>query len=103
MMAAKTANLYARIEPEIKEQAESILSSLGIPVSNAINMFYKQIILQRGLPFAVRLPEVKPLGIESLTKEGLDAEIGKGYADMLAGDTESAEKAFADIRKKYGI
>lgn len=51
IMAAKSANLYARIEPEVKEQAESILSALGIPASNAINMFYKQIILQRGLPF----------------------------------------------------
>lgn len=46
-MAAKTANLYARIEPDVKEQAEHILSALGIPVSNAINIFYKQIILQR--------------------------------------------------------
>lgn len=49
-MAAKSANLYARIEPDVKEKAESILSALGIPASNAINMFYKQIILQRGLP-----------------------------------------------------
>ena len=49
-MASKTANLYARIEPDVKEQAEYILNSLGIPVSNAINMFYKQIILQRGIP-----------------------------------------------------
>ena len=44
-MAAKSANLYARIDPEVKEQAKSILSALGIPASNAINMFYKQIIL----------------------------------------------------------
>ena len=40
-MAAKSANLYARIEPDVKEKAESILSALGIPVSSAINMFYK--------------------------------------------------------------
>ena len=33
-MAAKSANLYARIEPEVKEQAKSILSALGIPASN---------------------------------------------------------------------
>ena len=51
---AKTSNLYARIEPEVKEQAEDILSALGIPVSNAINMFYKQIILHRGIPFESR-------------------------------------------------
>ena len=53
---SKTANLYVRIEPELKEQAEKILSALGIPASNAINMFYKQIILQRGLPFDLKLP-----------------------------------------------
>ena len=53
---AKSANLYARIEPDIKEQAEAILSALGIPASNAITMFYKQIILQKGLPFEVKLP-----------------------------------------------
>ena len=41
-MATKSANLYARIEPEVKEKAESILSALGIPASSAINMFYKQ-------------------------------------------------------------
>ena len=58
-MATKSANLYARIEPEVKEQAESILSTLGIPASNAINMFYKQIILNRGLPFEVKIPTAK--------------------------------------------
>ena len=39
---AKSANLYARIEPNVKNEAEAILSQLGIPASNAINMFYKQ-------------------------------------------------------------
>ena len=41
MRYGETANLYARIEPDVKEQAESILAALGIPASNAINMFYK--------------------------------------------------------------
>ena len=42
---AKSANLNARIEPELKEQAEEILAALGIPASNAITMFYRQIII----------------------------------------------------------
>lgn len=102
-MAAKSANLYARIEPDVKEQAESILAALGIPASNAINMFYKQIILQRGLPFEVRLPAEKPLSMGALSKEELDEEIGKGYADMLTARTEPADKAFADIRKEHDL
>lgn len=67
-MAAKSANLYARIEPHVKEQAESILSALGIPASNAINMFYKQIILQRGLPFEVKMPSARPVDMSTLSE-----------------------------------
>lgn len=70
-MAAKSANLYARIEPDVKEQAEKILSALGIPASNAINMFYKQIILNRGLPFEVKLPTSRPVDVAKLTDKGI--------------------------------
>lgn len=102
-MAAKTANLYARIEPDVKEQAESILATLGIPASNAITMFYKQIILNRGLPFEVKIPTGKPLNVAELTQAEMDAELEKGYADMLAGRTKPARQAFADIRRDYGL
>ncbi len=102
-MAAKTANLYARIEPEVKEQAESILSSLGIPTSNAINMFYKQIIFQKGLPFEVKIPSTEPLDMRTLSEEQMDMELGKGYADMKAGRTKTANKTFEDIHKDYDL
>lgn len=102
-MAVKSANLYARIEPDVKEQAESILSALGIPASNAINMFYKQIILNRGLPFEVKIPETGPANVSKLSEAELNVELERGYADMKAGRTKSARQAFADIRKDYGI
>jgi len=102
-MAVKSANLYARIEPDVKEQAETILSALGIPVSNAINMFYKQIILQRGLPFEVKLPFARPADMSVLSEAGMNAELEKGYADMKAGKTKPANAVFADIRKDYNL
>ena len=100
---AKTANLYARIEPDVKEQAEAILSALGIPASNAINMFYKQIILQRGLPFEVKMPAARLADVSVLSDAEVDAELEKGYADMKEGRTKSVKSAFADIRKDYGL
>jgi len=103
VIMAKSANLYVRIEPEIKEQAEKILSTLGIPASNAINMFYKQIILQRGLPFEVKIPERTPIDINTLGTEGLHVELEKGYVDMKAGRTKDTQNVFADIRKDYGL
>lgn len=99
---SKSANLYARIEPEVKEQAEMILNALGIPASNAITMFYKQIILQKGLPFEVKLPE-EHMNVSRMTDEQLNAELEKGYANMQAEQTISAKEAFADIRREYGV
>ena len=102
-MATKSANLYARIEPDVKEQAEKILAALGIPASNAINMFYKQIILNKGLPFEVKLPSASPIDISDLGAEVLDAELEKGYADYVTGRTKPAIQAFADIHKDYNV
>ena len=99
---AKSANLYARIEPDLKEQAENILTALGIPASNALTMFYKQIILQNGLPFEVKLPE-HPLDVSRMTASQLDAELEKGYADAKAGRTIPVEQAFANVRKEFGV
>ncbi|MBE6010233.1 MAG: type II toxin-antitoxin system RelB/DinJ family antitoxin [Lachnospiraceae bacterium] len=53
---AKTSNIYVRIEPGLKDEAEEILAALGLSPSNAVVMFYKQIMLHKGLPFAVKMP-----------------------------------------------
>jgi len=57
-----------RIEPEIKEQAELVLSELGIPMANAINLFLRQVILQKGIPFDVKLPQKKLLDYNALSR-----------------------------------
>ncbi|MDY6268283.1 MAG: type II toxin-antitoxin system RelB/DinJ family antitoxin [Selenomonadaceae bacterium] len=102
-MATKTATLYARMEPEVKEEAEHILAALGMSASNAITLFYKQIILQRGLPFSVKLPPARPLSLAGLTDEELGCELQKGYDDLAAGHTKPAHQVFAEIRKDYGL
>jgi DNA-damage-inducible protein J len=52
----KTAAVHSRIQPEIKEQAESILHRLGLSPTEAIRIFYTQITLKQGLPFEVAIP-----------------------------------------------
>ena len=102
-MAAKSANLFVRLEPDVKEEAEKILDILGISASSAIDIFYRQIILQRGLPFDVKIPIEKPVAMGVLSEEELNAELEKGYADMLTGRVRPADQVFADIRRDYGI
>lgn len=103
IIMAKSASVYARIDPALKEQAETILSALGIPTSNAIDMFFKQIVLKKGLPFEARLPYEKPVCMGALSEEELNAELEKGYADILSGRTKPAKQAFAEMRKDFNI
>ena len=100
---AKTSNIFARVEPTTKEQAEKILEQLGIPMSNAIDMYLRQIIIQRGIPFEMKLPVSIPLSAGSLSADELDRELAKGYEDVLAGHVFSAEDVTARIHRNHGI
>ncbi len=53
---AKTAMLRARIEPILKDEVDSIFKKLGLSTSEAINIFYRQVKLRKGLPFQVIIP-----------------------------------------------
>ncbi len=52
----KSASIHARVEPELKEEAEAILKELGLNATQAITLFYQQIRLTRGLPLVLRIP-----------------------------------------------
>ena len=99
----KTANLYARIEPNLKTEAESILGDLGIPVSNAINIFYRQIVIHRGLPFEVKLARSPLINCATLTDSELDAEIQRGLDDVAAGRTRPFRDFADELKTEFGL
>ena len=100
--ATRTANIFTRVDPETKEQAEAILNQLGIPMSNAIGMFLKQIVIQRGIPFDLKLPVSVPVAIGSMTREQFNMELQKGLDDIAEGRVVSADTVEAEMRKMYG-
>lgn len=53
---AKTSYINVRVEDHVKTRAEDVLNELGINISTAIDIYLKQIILQEGIPFDVRIP-----------------------------------------------
>ena len=57
----KSTTLNIRIEPDIKEQAESIFRQLGLSSTTAINLFFRQVILHGGIPFALMTGQSQPL------------------------------------------
>ena len=92
--------MFTRIEPELKEQAEQVLSQLGIPMANAISLYLRQIVLHRGIPFAVRLPQYRPLDFSMLSPEQLDTEIQKGLNDLNAGRVVSSKQVREEMQRK---
>ena len=83
----KSANVTVRVEPDVKEKAEAILSELGIPTSTAINMFYRQIVLWNGLPFRPAKPPIRPLSRDEMTDEVFNARMAEGLAQAKANQT----------------
>jgi len=81
----KTEVIHARIEPFLKQNAEKIFRKLGVSAAEAISMFYSQVVLKKGLPFSVNIP---------------NAETRKAIAEVKAGKGKkynTVEELFADL------
>jgi DNA-damage-inducible protein J len=70
--------IHARMEPELKQSVESIFKALGMTTTEAVTLFYKQVMMRQGLPFAVEMPDEE---LERWQRE----EIRKGIEEMKAG------------------
>jgi DNA-damage-inducible protein J len=79
---AKTATINARIEPEVKERAESIFAAIGISASEAISMFYRQVTFKRGLPFDVCIPNGTTVAALEAAERG-EGEVFHGSTSQL--------------------
>ena len=97
-MAAKTANVLARVEPDVKEQAEAIMAKLGIPASTVINMLYKQIIMTRSIPYPLALPQA-PIARDQMDTAAFDAMMEEGLSQAKAGQGVPLDEAFSLLLK----
>ena len=100
---ANISAVYARIDSNLKDNAESILSQLGISTSRAIQMLYSQIVLKKNMPFELKPPYSKPLAVGAVTVEQLDAELKKGVDSIKAGKIYSADEVDETLTKEFGI
>lgn len=96
----RTSNIYVRVEPNIKEQAEAVLDQLGIPMSNAVSIFLRQVIMQNGLPFDVKIPIQKPLTLPDLSPNEFDREMLKAHSDFESGRIYSLEDVTNALEKE---
>lgn len=81
---AKTETLHMRIDSDLKNDAESLLKKLGMSMSEAVNIFFSQVVLNGGLPFNVKVPRYN-FETEQAMKEALEvSKNGKGYKSIDA-------------------
>ena len=80
---SKTAMVRARLEPELKEHAEAVFQHLGLSVTQAITMFYKQVEIRQGLPFNVAIPTRETSKTFEATDADRDIIICKDADDMF--------------------
>jgi len=83
---AKEATARARMDAALKEEAEGILAECGLNATQGINLFYRQVVLNHGLPFDVRIPN--PESREAMR----EIETGEGLARF-----GSADELFRDL------
>ena len=98
-MAAKTANVTARIQPDIKESAEAILEKLGIPVSVFIDMTYRQVIATNGIPFELKTSKAL-VTRDTMTDAQFNSMMKTGLAQAVSDDSSLAKDVFEELRKR---
>lgn len=98
MAITKTASVNVRIEENVKNQAENILETLGIPRATAIDMFYRQIILNNGLPFSLTVPKSIPIR-EEMSNDTFHAVMTTGYSQALKDDSQPMDEVFKELEE----
>ena len=101
MPANKTANVNARIDLNVKTQAESILTQLGLPRSVAIDAFYRQIIIHGGIPFDLTVSQTKVPVYDEMTQSEFNQMLAKGIEQIKRGETVSMDEVFCEIEADW--
>ena len=96
MTAIKSANVNARIDQNVKKEAEAILTRIGLPRSVAIDMFYRQIILRGGIPFPVTIPQDKLPARDSMSIADFNSLMETGLKQAKENDSHDFDAVFED-------
>ena len=94
----KDSTVSARVEYDIKTEAEDILQKLGIPVSVVINSLYRQIIYRHGIPFSLTIPQELQT-IDTMSDVELNKKLQKSYEQSLAGEGVPYKEVFDELER----
>ena len=103
LLTCETAQVRARIDPTVKKEAEGILEELGLSPSAAISTFYSQIVLRRGLPFLVEVPNEVTIAAIEEARSGDDQVEAADLKEPLARLPSKRERTIDSVcRARHG-
>lgn len=98
----KSTTLNLRINPEIKENAEKVLSQLGVSMSSAVNMFLNQVILTESIPFPIALSQAPSrVNMDTMNQEELNTKLERSLDDALSGQTLNAKEVLQEFKNQH--
>ena len=97
----KTEQMHIRVEPALKAEAEAVLSQLGLRAPEFVRMALRQVVLQRGLPFAVRIPNAETIAaLNEPTAQPEAVRVGgrsvRGHRDPKPGAKRGSSKRMTE-------
>ena len=98
----KNETLHIRVNGNVKTAAENTLNTLGLSISEAVNMLLHQIPLVGGLPFEVKMP-LAPESVTVNSKEDLFEKLSVGMKQVNEGKVVDADLVMARLRDEYGF
>lgn len=100
---AKNVSVFTRVDPIVKEQAESVLGQLGISMAPAMEIYLRQIAMQRKIPFDIALPTNQPIALGALSDAQFNGLMEQSFAEYKHGETIPSQDVAAEMHRKYGI
>ena len=79
----KTETITARLTPQVRKEVEQIFSELGLSTSQAINLFFNQVRIRKGLPFDV--------SVQNKSKQNVRRQKGKRRTRIDLKNREKTE------------
>ncbi len=80
----KTETIQACVDPDLKREAEEIFAELGLSATEALTLFYRQVILHQGLPFGMRVPNADTAKALREAKSGVNLTEYRGIDSLKA-------------------
>lgn len=79
---ARTDNINIRVEPKLKKEVEKTLNDLGMNITDAVTIYFKQIIMTESIPFMIKKPKLNAETRKAIEDAEKGENISKGYTDL---------------------